>query len=342
MSERRRFIALLKLAEERHIPLEVSVELTHRCNLRCQHCYIPDLARRDGVTTARFLSLFEELAEAGTLFLTLTGGEIFMRRDWLAIARRARELGFSLRLFSNGTLIDEQVADAIQELAAGVEVSLYSMDSATFEAITGVRGSHARTLRGIELLTERRVEVKLKVPVMTLNLGHETGVFAFAQEIGAECTADARMLPGKEGNLGPTRLQVPHEQLMPFYRGPQSGCEPPSQTLLKPSSNGALCAAGVRMANVTASGDVRACNVLPGVAGNINERPFGEIWETSPWFAELRSIRREDLAVCSTCHRFAYCKRCAAQAMVEGGDLRGPSPWSCAHAEAIERAFDED
>lgn len=66
-------------AQKRHIPLDVCLELTHRCNFRCQHCYIPDFTTPNLLTTQRILQLLEELREAGTLFLTLTGGEMFLR-----------------------------------------------------------------------------------------------------------------------------------------------------------------------------------------------------------------------------------------------------------------------
>ena len=105
------FVRLLLEAEERFIPLEISLELTHRCNFSCEHCFVPDHAAPDNVPTPRLMSVLEELADMGTLFITLTGGEVFARSDWHAIARRARDLGFSLRLFSNGALVDESVAD---------------------------------------------------------------------------------------------------------------------------------------------------------------------------------------------------------------------------------------
>ena len=93
------------------------------------------------LSTQRVLTLLEELVEMGTLSLTLTGGELFLRKDWLTVARRARQLGFALRLFSNGSLIDEQLARDIEPLHATVEISLYAMRRETFEEITRRPGS---------------------------------------------------------------------------------------------------------------------------------------------------------------------------------------------------------
>jgi len=153
---------LLAVAQEYNVPLDVSIELTHHCNFRCSHCYIPDFKAPDRLTTERILTLLDELVEMGTLGLTLTGGELLLRPDWLRIAQRARRLGFALRLFTNGALIDEDAAAAIQGLNVVVEVSLHAMREEVFEKITGQAGSFEKTLSGIERLRQRGVEVVLK------------------------------------------------------------------------------------------------------------------------------------------------------------------------------------
>ncbi|RLE26515.1 MAG: radical SAM/SPASM domain-containing protein, partial [Acidobacteria bacterium] len=94
-----------------------------------------------------------------------------------------------------------------------------------------------------------------------------------------------------------------------------------------------------RYANITSAGDVLACNIMPVVAGNVLEKSFREIWENSPWFKKLRGITRADLETCSECEKYAYCGRCPAQALVEDGDLMGPSKDACAQAEAKEEAW---
>lgn len=338
MPETRGLRALVERATERFIPLDVSVELTHKCNFRCQHCYIPDFSASNALSTERLLQLLEELKAAGTLFLTLTGGELFLRKDWYEIASRARQLGFFLRLFTNASLIDETIADQIASLPAAVEVSLYAMDEETFERVTRCPGSFRKTLRGIQLLRDRNVEVMLKVPIMKLNLNLVAEVFAYARRIGAECRADTKIVAKKNGNPAPLALRVRESDLVSFYSGPYSGCGLPGAGARLPREDGPLCAAGVRYCNITAQGDVLACNILPQVAGNIRESSFLEIWEKSSWLQYLRGLRKQDLKTCSTCTKLSYCGRCHAQALVEDGDMLGPSSWACAHAGALEEA----
>lgn len=332
------FIRIIADAERRCIPYDVSIELTHHCNFRCQHCYIPDFHAPDLVTTERLLALLDELADLGTYRLTLTGGEMFLRRDWLVVASRARQLGFELRLFSNGATITPEIADAIKPLYATVEISLYSMDEAVFELITQKPGSFAKTIRGIELLRERGIEVLLKIPMMIHNFTGIDAVFEYAARIGAECQANHSIIAKKDGDKAPIALRVPPEQLLPYLGGPHAGCHLPEGDGPTGTHDGPLCAAATRFANITSAGDVMACNILPGSGGNIREKSFREIWETSPWLNKIRNIRRSDLKTCATCPKIDYCGRCHAQAMVEDGDICGPSSWACSNAAAIEDA----
>ncbi len=337
---------LLARATRHNIPLDVSIELTHHCNFRCRHCYIPDFSAPDLLSTERLLTLLEELAGAGTLFLTLTGGELFLRRDWLTVSRRARELGFALRLFSNGALIDQAVAGEIAALPAAVEISLYSMDEATFEGITRRRGSFARTLAGIERLRERGVEVLLKTPLMTHNLHHLGAIAAYAERVGAGFHPSPTIMARKDGDLTPLGVRVPLEQLVPHFGGPHLGChvpdDPAADDIALARHDGPLCAAANRYCNITSAGDVMACNILPGSGGNLRERSFREIWETSPWLNQVRGIRHADLHTCKTCDRLAYCGRCHAQALVEDGDLYGPSSYAQERAEIFERVTGQE
>jgi len=335
---------LFRKATAGKIPLTVSLEITHRCNFRCRHCYIPDLNQKDGVTTPRLHELLDECVAMGTLYLTITGGEPFVRRDWKTIVEGARNRGFDVRLFTNGALVNEEIAADLARLQVAVEITLHSMDQETFENTTQIPGSFEQTQRAIKILGAAGVTMKLKMPIIAANADHINEVAAFARSVGAEFFSDPRIMHRKDGDKGPVGLQVPPKNLLPYYRSknthyaPVSPISPPVSGDTK-VSDGVLCSAGWRTVNITAAGDVLGCTLLPEVAGNINEKSFKEIWENSPWFLYLRSLRRQDLNECDTCAKYAYCARCPAQALVNDGDLLGPSLWSCEHAAALDEAF---
>jgi len=326
-----RLLQIYREAGERAVPVEVMLELTHHCNFRCAHCYIPDFLAPDLLPTGRVLRLLDELAEMGTLVLALSGGEIFLRRDWLPIARRARELGFDLHLFTNGWSIGEAEADAIRSLRATVQVSLYSTDAETFETITRRPGSLARVRAGVERLRARDVRVILKMPLLTLNCGDVAAVRAYAADVGAECRVAPTITAKKDGDPAPLLLRLPPAALPELLGEPLLGCHPKDL-------DGPLCAAGSRYCCITSAGDVMACNILPGSGGSIRERPFREVWEGSDWLRKVRGIRARDLHTCGSCSRLAYCGRCQAQALVEDGDLYGPSSYAQQRADLVDAA----
>jgi radical SAM protein with 4Fe4S-binding SPASM domain len=333
-------LGLYARAEREAVPLAVTVELTRRCSYRCRHCYVPDLGSPDELPTARLLALLDELAEAGTLFLAFTGGEPLLRRDWPAIAGRARELGFAVELLTNAEAVDDAAARTLAGLQVLASVSLHSLEPEVFEAVTAVPGSLARTLAGIERLRERGVEVLLKVPLSTLNPGAAEAVRAYAETIGAACEAYTVITSRTDGDSAPLSLRLPQALVEEHYRRPWAWCPRP-EAGAGPAADGTLCAAGASTAHVTVTGDVLACIDLPAPAGNLLERSFREIWTGSPWLARLRAIRRRDLRVCGECSKLAYCGRCHAQALVEDGDLLGPSTWACGHALTVERLAGE-
>jgi radical SAM protein with 4Fe4S-binding SPASM domain len=321
-------------ATRAYVPLDVSLELTHRCTFRCAHCYIPDFTTPDLLPTARILTLLEELAEAGTLYLTLTGGEALTRRDWAAIARRARELGFLVVLLTNGYLVDDSTADRLADLAATVEVSVYSLDEEVMDRITGCSGSGHRAQRAVSLLRARGVEVVVKTPVMTLNRDLVPAVAAWATATGATFRAFPVVTVRRDGDPTPLALRVRGEKLREFLAGPHFDCGE-GRAAGEVQATDSLCGAGLRFCAITPAGDVVACSILPGSAGNVRERSFREIWDQSPWLAHLRSLRRADLAGCRECAHQALCYRCPGQALLETGDLLGPLPASCERAAMV-------
>src|SRR5438067_1698897 len=108
--------ALMAAGARARAPFRVLIELTHRCNLRCQHCYLDLLHPPEELSASEWKRVIDDMAASGTMFVTFSGGELFLRRDWLEIARHARARGLAVRLFTSGTRLTRADADAIAEL----------------------------------------------------------------------------------------------------------------------------------------------------------------------------------------------------------------------------------
>ena len=149
-----------KIAGQR-IPITGSLELTFRCNLRCQHCYVTHghqgIPGQQELTTAEIKNILDQLVDEGCLWLLLTGGEPLMRRDFLEIYTYAKRKGLLVT-----SLHQRHHAHATYSLISwpngvriNIEITLYGRTQETYERVTGIPGSHARCIRGIELLLER-------------------------------------------------------------------------------------------------------------------------------------------------------------------------------------------
>ena len=136
------------------------------------------------------------MAEAGCLWLLYTGGETFLRPDFLDIYTYAKKKGFLITLFTNGTLITPEIADYLAEWRPfSIEVTIYGRTRETYERVTGVAGSYERCLRGIRLLAEQRLPLKLKTMAFSVNRHELDAMKQFAGALGAEFRFDAMLNP---------------------------------------------------------------------------------------------------------------------------------------------------
>src|SRR5436190_13219375 len=182
-------------------PLNGTIEVTRRCPLVCAHCYnnLPMGDRQAQVqelTVAEHRRILDEMAEAGCLWLLYTGGEIFARPDFLDIYTHAKRTGFIVTLYTNGTLINERIADYLVDWRPfSIEITLYGRTRETYERLTGVPGSYDRCMRGITLLLQRGLPLVLKTVAVTLNKHEVWDMQRFAEDLGVDFRFDSMMNP---------------------------------------------------------------------------------------------------------------------------------------------------
>src|ERR1700735_5909600 len=122
-------------ALELGIPISVQLDLTYRCNERCVHCYL-DHDDHGEMTTTEIKHLLDEMADAGVFILTLSGGEIFLRKDFFEILEHARQLMFCVKLKTNAIMIHEREAARIRDLGVeSIQISIYSHRPEVHDAI---------------------------------------------------------------------------------------------------------------------------------------------------------------------------------------------------------------
>ena len=203
------------------VPMQVSIEVTRRCPLECLHCYnnlpMGDMeAKQREMTKEEHFKMLDELVDMGCFWLLYTGGEIFARKDFLEIYTYAKKKGFLITLFTNGTIINEQIADYLVEWPPfAIEITLYGRTRETYEALTAVPGSYDRCLRGIQLLKERGLPLKLKTVATSINKHEVVAMRRFAEEeLGVEFKMDGQINPRIDCSQSPLAVRLTPEEVV--------------------------------------------------------------------------------------------------------------------------------
>jgi AdoMet-dependent heme synthase len=315
------------------VPIAVHMDVTYRCNERCIHCYL-DHDDHGELTTAEIKDVLDQMAEAGVFFLTFSGGEVFMRRDFFEIVEYARRLMFNVKIKTNAAMIHEEEAKRIRELSVDtVQISVYSHRPEVHDAITKLPHSFERTIKAIRFLRDQGLRVTIANVLMTVNSSDHLGVQALAEELGVQYSLDPTITPMMDGDISVLSLRIPGEELPEIFKNralvpnQEEFCAPPA-----PASEEDLesypCSAGHSLCYISPYGDVFPCVQFPLPTGNIRQQKFMDIWNFSPQMKDVRSIQAKDLTVCSSCSHVGSCTRCPGLAYMEGS-MRGPSTADC-------------
>ena len=324
-------------------PLQVSIEVTRRCPLECQHCYnnlpISDTeARRRELTKEEHFRLLDELAEMGTFWLLYTGGEIFARKDFLEIYTYAKKKGFLITLFTNGTIITQETADYLAEWPPfSIEITLYGRTRETYEALTGVPGSYDRCLRGIRLLQERGLPLKLKTVATSINKHEILAMRQFAEEeLGVEFKIDGEINPRIDCSQSPLAVRLTPEEVVALdLHAPKAASEyrrlamrdlanPPN---LAQDSSVYFCGGGMNGFAINAYGEMGICVISQQETFSIREGGVRSLWEGS--LLGLRMRKRTRITKCVQCKIQSMCGMCPANGELENADRESPVDFLC-------------
>lgn len=318
-------------------PLMATIELTHRCNLRCIHCYI-EQDQHPGPSTDTVKDWLRQLNDFGVLFVTFTGGEITTRRDWLELTRYARELGFAVRLKTNGVAISEQEARKLAELAVFfVDVSLFAASAEVHDSITKVPGSWKATVSAISHLRAREVNVFVAIPVMRVNVGELEATLNLTEKLGCNKLVGSRIhetLDAERDNCDIQPLQCDHDATVAT-----TVCHGAARAKLKHKLDFDNLTAWPCLDNkgglyIRANGELRHCPILPLSFGSVIDRPIEDVWRNSSARKELLRMAQRLPSECESCDVAWACHRCIAHAFLEHGTSERPATIDCQHARA--------
>ena len=341
---------LIYAAATDRIPVAAMCNLTCRCPLACEHCYVTDgRPGGDELTLAEYVSLFDQLAAAGSLFLTLSGGESLCRPDFVDIMAAARERHFAVRVFTGGTLLDERLAADIASLhPIAVEISIHAATPELHDRFVGREGSWEEAMAAGRRLAELGVNVIIKMNVMNFNYHEVRTLHDLAKSFGADFRYSPYVSVTNDGGREPLGLRMTDEQLRGYFQAvkdwvglPPSeadACDEDISTPVRYNSRALSCMSGFNNCSIDPYGTVWPCVSLPYDLGNIREKTFDEIWHGEE-VGRIRALTDETAEECARCELDRYCFRCPAFSLLEEGDIRKASYEHCRVARAAKEVF---
>lgn len=331
-----------KVSDDR-VPIVGGLELTIHCNLRCVHCYCGDLKPVGGLDTEEVKDIVDQLADAGTMWLLLTGGEPLLRKDFAEIYLHVKKRGIFPAVFTNATRITPEIARMFAEWRPfGIEVSLYGATRETYEKVTGIEGSYDRCLEGIRMLIEHGVPPALKTMAIRENVHELDQMHELARSMDLHFRFDTQINPTTGGSASPLGQRLDPDQVLELDRYNMERIEAwqeyigtfseslPVETLYK-------CGAGVNAFHIDPYGKLCLCLLARHETYDLRRGSFKEGW--NGFIRELRERKASASHKCGSCSLRSICDSCPAWAHLETGSEEGRVDYLCKVAARRAKSF---
>jgi radical SAM protein with 4Fe4S-binding SPASM domain len=327
-----------KAAKNKGFPLRIMFELTYRCNFYCKHCYIPQSYRNyNELKTKEVLSILDQLADIGCFYLGFTGGEPFIREDILDILWYAKRLGFEIIIYTNGFLIDEEIAKQLSLLRPNkVDITIPGMSRVAFERISGVSGSRDKVFKAIDLLHKKGVNLGFKACVLKENEKEISQIQDFAHFLGALHRLDDMLSPCLDGSKEPfkyrgTLLNANRRKSNANLRECLNKDISVHSRLISENSRLFKCGVGVNQAVITPQGELKMCLMIDYLNYKILENSLKDCWQRLKDL--VSNIKPDENYQCDKCELAPFCKWCPAKGWLYNRNFTSCDPESRTFAE---------
>ena len=339
------------------LPIGGNFELTARCNFDCPMCYVhlhqDDIdARGRELTAQQWIELGRQAKEAGMMFLLLTGGEPFVRKDFFEIYDALKEMGLMISINSNGSMLEGKILERFLENPPfRFNISLYGGSNETYRNMCGLP-VYDQVKENIRALRQAGVDVCLSLSITPYNSQDLPQIYADAVELDVNVRASSYMYPpirvnGEEYGVGnrlsaeesaacsvawdclrfsPEEFAVRAENMAKLINTDPDGCS-------VETGEGIQCRAGSTSFWMTWDGKMTPCGMMTAPVVYPLETGFDAAWE------ELRRQTRQirTPAKCVSCDYKDICGACAAVCYTETGHFEQVPEYMCRRAKEIVR-----
>jgi len=311
-----------------NIPLLAQLELTWRCHLSCEHCYLPSKRPSNELSTFEWRRVLDELSVLGCLSIVFTGGEPLLRNDLLELCKYASKKNFEIRIFSSGLGVK---ADLIKKMwpfnISKFEISFYGRPQ-IHDAITKVIGSQNASLAAARAIKKSGFRVKLKIPLMKRLINEIDYIIKLAEKEKFEYAFDPVLTITSDGNKANLKRRLSYTELKKALHKAKLdfACDKDVEDI---DLSSPVCGAGRNTININPYGDVLPCLQLGVKIGNIRKQSLRDIWSKSRWLIDWRKKTMADLHACRGCKYLKFCSRCPGISLQEKGNIDEPYTLAC-------------
>ncbi len=305
-------------------PLAMHLDVTYRCDLECQHCYLDDKTWPE-LNPAEMRNLLDQLHAAGTMFLVWSGGEVFLRSDFLDQLTYAAKLGFTNRIKTHGgNLTPERVAVLARSRVSRVDVSLYSLDASVHDRVTRRPGSLQATLAGLAELQAAGIPARVNVVVMPDTLEEIPALWRFLEQLRVDFHFYTHVFRDHAGStaLDAHDLNAADRLRAETTLAELAGPRPNKPMTVAENPDRKPCKAGRLTGYVSPDGAVWPCVSWPMALGHLREQSFAEIWGGSSLRQEIVAWTNDQRIGCNSCSGSGFCGYCPGEAFKTSGDWR--------------------
>jgi radical SAM protein with 4Fe4S-binding SPASM domain len=320
-------------------PLVAGLELTFRCNLACVHCYVNQPANDRGekareLTTDEWKRVLDEVADAGVLWLTFTGGEPLLRPDFCELYEYAHAKGFVLAVYTNATLITEKHVELWRKKPPRMlEITQYGFTPEVYDDVVDAGPQYDRFRRGLDRVHAAGIPVTLKAIAMRRSAHELHQIGDWARANGMSFRFDTVITPRIDGGMKPLAERLTPAEIAALetndaerndqfadYCASFVGTPPPSDAKY-------TCGAGTNTIIVDPYGKMHVCQ--------LSRKPGWDVLRDGlmrgyvEGFGALRAEKRADTTGCASCAGANVCSNCVGMAELEQRSVEVGDPYFC-------------
>lgn len=311
------------------------LELTYKCNQKCKHCCNHKDLNEYEISFESAKKMIDEAYEKLGLYrVVLTGGECTLNRDFIKIAKYVKEKHLELKILTNAVSLydDKELFNEIIDIyPSTVQVSLYSMNPAVHDNMTGIKGSQKKTVNVLKKLKQHNINLTITCFQSSYNFDSYREVSEFAKLLGAEFNTSCSFIYNNKNHNIAAKLNK--DDMENFYLNTikdqkiRNFCR----------DNRLICRAGTERISIRPNLDITPCPYFEYILGNYNSIDFSELkTKIIPKFQ--KKFIRKNLKECFNHNYCEYCLYCPTISLLDTGFLK-QSNLICEDAQAYYNAL---